>query len=312
MSIFEEFIENLHQFQEDIQNSDLEYRPDAEGYVDLECPNEDCLLEFKIHFDNASELFHRELIYCPRCRNKSKGDQYYPTSFIDKTRDELITHLRSALFEGKRMPKSLAPFESKEAWRQQIECEVCNTKYSVIGVAYFCPFCGHNSVDRSFADSMNKIQLKANFNIDTAKAISLGLTDDDIEQVVNSLKETCLTDCVTAFEAYCKFYFKKRSGNNPKRNVFQKVYDGSELWKKLTSKGYEDWISMSEMNLIIKLFQQRHLFVHNDGIVDQEYIDKSGDNSYEIGQRIVVNTLEIDKLTGILISLSNAIKSYCV
>jgi hypothetical protein len=206
----------------------------------------------------------------------------------------------------------LTPFESKEAWRQKIECEECKTKYSVIGVAFFCPFCGHNSVDKSFVDSIHKIQLKASFNIDKTKVISSGLTDDDIEQLKRSLTESCLTDCVTAFEDYCKFYFKKKSGKNPKRNVFQRIKDGSDQWENLISKGYEDWISMKDMELITKLFQQRHLFVHSNGIVDLDYIDRSGDKNYELGQRIVVKTTEIQKFTEILIALANAIKTHCV
>lgn len=312
MKKIEDLINNLRKYREDLKRFEVPVQPDDEGFIDLECPKKECLLEFKIHSDNASELFHRKLIYCPRCKNKSRGDQYYPSALLNQTREQLVKHLRSALFEGRRMPKTLIPFESKESWRQKIECEECHTKYSVIGVAFFCPFCGHNSVDRSFEDSMKIIQIKVNFNADKTKAISLGLNDDDVEMVVKTLTETCLTDCVTAFEDYCKYYYKIKSGEDPKRNIFQRIHDGSKQWKSLLLVGYEDWISTKDLTLLTKLFQQRHLFIHNKGVVDQEYIDKSGDKNYTIGQRIVVMKTEINKLTEILIILANEIKTHCV
>jgi hypothetical protein len=35
---------------------------------------------------------------------------------------------------------------------------------------------------------------------------------------------------------------------------------------------------------------------HSDGIVDQRYINESGDMTYKVGQRITVSTSEIDDI----------------
>ena len=55
------------------------------------------------------------------------------------------------------------------------------------------------------------------------------------------------------------------------------------------------------------MFQKRHLLEHNNGMVDQKYIDKSGDTSYKTGQRIVVKENEAYTLLDIIRKLGNEI-----
>jgi len=311
MNIFEEIIENLRQFQEDSKDFRVEIHPDEAGFIDLECPKKKCFFEFKIHLDDAENIFSRKSVYCPQCNNKSRGNKYYPTAFLEKTREDLILHFRSALFEGKRLPNRLSPFDSKDAWNQRIKCEECGTRYSVIGVAFFCPSCGHNSVDKLFSDSIYRIQLKTRATPNAANAFSTGLTDDDIEVLIRSLVESCLSDCVSAFEHYSNHYYNVKAGKSAKRNVFQKVQEGSRVWRSVLDKSYEDWISIPKIKLMSKLFQQRHLFIHNQGIVDQDYLERSGDKGYKSGQRIVVDSNEVFELTEILLSLTGELKLHC-
>jgi hypothetical protein len=47
--------------------------------------------------------------------------------------------------------------------------------------------------------------------------------------------------------------------------------------------GYEDLLTSVEMADLLRLFQQRHLLAHCEGIVDQDYIIKSGDTTYAVG-----------------------------
>ena len=43
-----------------------------------------------------------------------------------------------------------------------------------------------------------------------------------------------------------------------------------------------------ELNELNILYQKRHLLAHNEGMVDESYIKKSGDQFYKVGQKIVV------------------------
>ena len=78
-----------------------------------------------------------------------------------------------------------------------------------------------------------------------------------------------------------------------RKNLFQILDDGSLKYKNATGLGYEDLISKSELDKLKICFQKRHCFNHNDGIVDEDYINKSGDSSYIIGQHLIINDLEI-------------------
>ena len=57
------------------------------------------------------------------------------------------------------------------------------------------------------------------------------------------------------------------------------------------------------------LFQRRHLIEHNNGMVNQKYIDKSGDSSYVIGQRLVVKESDALTLLAIIKKLGTGLSS---
>ena len=48
------------------------------------------------------------------------------------------------------------------------------------------------------------------------------------------------------------------------------------------------------------LFNRRHLLTHCNGIVDEKYIRNTGDNSYELGQRIIVKDKDLLRLLDII------------
>ena len=61
---------------------------------------------------------------------------------------------------------------------------------------------------------------------------------------------------------------------------------------------------MDELQLF---FQQRHLLAHREGIVDQDYITKSGDRSYAIGQKLVIKNQAINRLAELVEKLAHGL-----
>ena len=51
----------------------------------------------------------------------------------------------------------LAPPEAAAPMRLKITCSECSCRYAVVGAAYFCPACGHNSANRMYSQSMQGI-----------------------------------------------------------------------------------------------------------------------------------------------------------
>ena len=72
-------------------------------------------------------------------------------------------------------------------------------------------------------------------------------------------------------------------------NVFQNLFEGGALWKEAFGKDFEDYLSESDVEELNLYIQQRHLLSHREGLVDEDYIRKSGDQRYIVGQRIVVS-----------------------
>jgi hypothetical protein len=57
------------------------------------------------------------------------------------------------------------------------------------------------------------------------------------------------------------------------------------------------------------LFQRRHVISHRQGIVDQTYIDRSGDSSYTVGQRLVVRDADVLDLVNHMRTLVTGLKT---
>ena len=83
------------------------------------------------------------------------------------------------------------------------------------------------------------------------------------------------------------------------------------MWERAIGKGYGDWLGPAELKRLKILYQKRHILAHNDGLVDAQYIRKSGDDMYKDGQRIVVSERDISELLTYLDKLGCALKAAC-
>lgn len=74
-------------------------------------------------------------------------------------------------------------------------------------------------------------------------------------------------------------------------------------------QGYKEFLDDDALSELIRLFQQRHLIAHKNGIVDSDYIAKSGDPVYGIGQRIVVMETSVMRLAELILELGHKLRS---
>jgi hypothetical protein len=114
---------------------------------------------------------------------------------------------------------------------------------------------------------------------------------DDAENAVRLVVENNMVRVVWAFQSAAEGLFERlpNGASVPRRrNVFQSLAEGSTLWRRAVGKGYDDLLSASGISDLSGLFQQRHLLAHCEGMVDQDYVNRSGDQTYAVGQRLVV------------------------
>lgn len=310
MDKIRKLIVNLEKLNKELKSTEIHINPDDKGYIEKECPNVDCLFNFKVYAEDWSSKFDQEKVHCPKCNQVSPANTYYPRQFIDNIKNEIIKHTKERIFKGIAFPEKLIPYETSSAWNLSIQCEKCNTRFSVIGSAFYCPSCGFNSVESYFEEAMKKILVK----LDSKDSLENQLTKiyeiDEAKILIRAIQESSLTDCVVCFQRFNSLVYERITGEYSKQNVFQRLEEASKLWEKAIGTGFQEWITENEYLLMKKLFQQRHLLQHTDGIVDQRYLDITDDDAFKIGERIIVDNTEIHDLVNIIIKAANKLRIY--
>lgn len=305
---------------------------DEKGYIDRQCPSDECEFLFKVNEEDWENIFKDEAIWCPLCKHEAPKESWYTKQQLEHAQAEAM-----AIFEGKlskelqKVAKEFNRSQSKnsfislsmkvtngsrkqfaipakavEAMQLEIICEKCKARFAVIGSAYFCPACGHNSVSQTFWDSLRKIKAKT-AHVETIRvAIIEAAGKDEAELTCRSLRETCISDGVVAFQKYCEGEYSVY-GDAP-FNAFQRLEHGNKLWREKLGCGYEDWLSEEELTQLNILYQRRHILSHNEGIVDSMYINKCHDKAYKEGQRIIVSEKDVEVLVSCLEKLAIEIK----
>jgi hypothetical protein len=180
--MFEKLIQDLKRIER--EKIKIPVSTDNDGYLDRECPNPGCLYQFKVDQDDWRNICRDEQIFCPLCRHEAGSDSWWTQEQLSHAREEGIKQIHnvidSALEVGARefnrkQPKNglislsinykrkgphhiLMPIPASEELTLKIRCDVCETRYAVIGSAFFCPSCGHNSAAETFDSSVRKIQ----------------------------------------------------------------------------------------------------------------------------------------------------------
>jgi hypothetical protein len=105
--------------------------------------------------------------------------------------------------------------------------------------------------------------------------------------------------------------YEKKTGKVAKRNAFQKLYGGSDLWEAVIGVTYAKLCGDASLKKLQVYFQQRHLLAHQQGIVDQDYIDRSGDTTYQVGQRLAVRDSAVREFAELIEKLGADIITLC-
>jgi hypothetical protein len=196
-----------------------------------------------------------------------------------------------------------------EVMRQRFTCVRCQCGYSSIGAAFFCPACGHNSVLTTFVHTLDTVR-----NLITAFPTIRQAMEGDPDGAHNAIRlllEQTLGRLVGAFEHYTAELFTTVPTAplaKVKRGSFQRLDEASSLWREAVGKGYDDILSAQEWACLIRLVQQRHLLTHTNGIVDADYLKKSGDATYTSGQRIVIREADVRRLADLVGKLADTLK----
>ena len=326
--MFEGFIKELKK----IENStySMKIMSDEEGYIDKECPDSKCKKKFKVFAEDWNTISSVKNMHCPFCGYESPASNWFTTEQVTQARRQAMQKMQcdidNALAMGaKSVNKELKrsfnrksfikmsvsynggnrvfidmPANALDKMQQKIECPFCHFRYEVVGSGFFCPKCGENSAEQTFNNTIEKV--KGNIKNLTIIYNSVAATSkDEATRTCESLRVNSLNDLVVAFQRLCETLYTKINPNDSiQKNLFQRLDEGSKKFKNVINYGYDELIEEDEFKKMIVCFQKRHCYTHKDGIVDDDYINKSGDNSYKLGQHLNIANNEILAYTKIV------------
>jgi len=303
---------------------------DPEGYADKECPSPTCLFQFKIHGDDWKAIVHHEEVFCPNCRHAAPAKSWYTTQQIEAAKQYAVgsfvnkingaIRADAAASKRKHRPGSflsitleakggrdalLVPIAAAEPMRLRATCDACGCRYSFVGAAYFCPSCGKNSASHTFAQTLTTIRTAAGLS-DTLKAM---LDADEAEVMTRALLEKAMQDAVTSFQRLSEQIYEECTGAPARRNAFQNLEAGSDLWAPIIGADYEQLLDAASLGRLRIFFQQRHLLAHQQGIVDADYLTRSGDTTYAVGQRLIIRPANVLEFADLIERLGSALLS---
>jgi uncharacterized Zn finger protein (UPF0148 family) len=310
----------------------IELALDDEHYLDRACPNPECGAAFKVLFDDWREKVPDDRAYCPICGFIAEASAWNTPEQQEQIKSAALRHLHNQLNEAFargtqafnrsqprggliRMSMSYRPgrlpavvtAEASEVMTQRSTCEACGCRYSSVGAAFFCPVCGHTSAASAFHATVEIVRKTLAALPKIRRDLTGSLGKDGAEDSVRQINENALVKLVGVFQHLAEALYEalpNQAKPRARRNVFQNLTESSELWRSTIGHGYDDMISASELSALERFFQQRHLLVHNDGIVDQLYLDRSGDLSYSVGQRLVVRCDRVAALADLIDKLA--------
>ncbi len=185
-------------------------------------------------------------------------------------------------------PQPLPGIDEERLVRQR-ECSVCGLHYAVFGDHRYCPVCGPMpplvvALDALAAEGA-RLDALATLDVPTATALrEQGVferiyidTLKNIVTIVESLSNRIFYDRVPGAGAILK----------GRGNAFQRLDDLARLFEQHLSIDVHahpeiDWSSLKIT------WAARHVYTHNDGVVDDRYLRAVPPTRLRLGQRLVV------------------------
>lgn len=294
---------------------------DDDGYFDRTCPAPECGLQFKVLFGDWKEKVPEEVAYCAICGEDSEPSDFNSEEQQEHFNAQALAHLTGQLDDVFRRatPRRrdmgfismtltyqpgarpvIVPAEASPAMTQRSECESCGCHYASIGAAFFCAACGHNSARSTFGGALTTVRA----SMDLADRLSeLIESRDESTDLARHFAEDGLVRLWSSFQRFAEATY----GKPARRNAFQNLDESNTLWQGAMGKNYADFLSPEAYRDLVRLVQARHVLAHKDGLVDADYVAKSGDTRYRVGQRLVINATEARRLADIVETLSSSL-----
>ena len=183
---------------------------------------------------------------------------------------------------------------SEEKQQNNYSCENCKMKYDILGEYGLCPHCGNPNIEDVFQSKTEGVEKQFR---EADKRLS-----DRHEREVEW--EKLLIRCVSEFESMAnqlRYYMLRFPATPQRRNAlksltFQNVQKANDCIREWYGFEILDGVSDADRRFLNVMFNRRHVFTHNAGRVDQEYLDNTDDTTVRLNQVLRIRSKEISRL----------------
>ncbi len=314
---------------------------DGDGFFGRECRA--CEQPFKMNADEWEALPDDPRVTCPYCGEQPEdandfmtpdqqervgaainalAEQYVHGAFTDTLWQSFGSRPRRtgggmfgieiSVATGAPPPIRVLPEYVEEKVRRTITCSNCSTTYAVYGASAFCPVCGPRAALATVIEAIEAAR--------TALGLEDLLPEDAREQaraagVFGNVAADTIKRVVTLFEVFARNQLEERVSTHVDplrkagRGVFQRLDDADDLFDQHAGLRLSALVNSKTWARLLVTFQQRHVLVHRQGLIDDQYLQRVPAARQRVGQALVVTRKEAEQALDDLERLVHALAS---
>jgi hypothetical protein len=295
---------------------------DENGMIGRKCPSDTCGQYFKVKLGTGLKT---SVMNCPYCGWSGESSDFYTADQLEYAKsvaiqqvlDPMLRNFKQSIESSNHSsPNDLIqvkfsvtlPTFSVQYYREQdvetkVTCDSCGLVFSIFGIFALCPDCKKINAFSVFRSSLEVSRKRLHLAEHTE------LTSD--AELKNAILQDSLRGVVGAFDALGKKLRELHPDLFPvsPRNLFQNYNALNECLAGKTGKGIEELIGIDGAADLLKLLQVRHIFEHNMGVVDQNFINRVPSCGYLLGRKYPLDRLAVERLLDLLTQLVDSLES---
>jgi hypothetical protein len=169
-------------------------------------------------------------------------------------------------------------------------CADCSLHYAVFGEHRFCPVCGPLPADVVSLDALAAETARLDGLAHLPAAVAANLRE---QGVLTRIWVDTLENLVGVVEALASAIFHRGVPDaaekvKGKGNIFQRLDDTADLFAAAGCADLRTVLDPPTWRRLQEVWATRHLFTHNDGVVDAKYLAKVPNSTAQLGQRLTI------------------------
>lgn len=294
---------------------------DENGMLGRQCPSAECHQYFKLKPGTGLPI---QDCGCPYCGTRADASDFYTACQLEYAKSVAVKQvLEPILRDFKRNVEALnrpsrtslidikfsvnLPTFQVHSYRESdvetpVTCTNCGLEFAVFGVFAFCPDCGLLNAFDVFDACLEVCRRRL-------RLLDLPETAAD-RKLVRAILVDSLGSAVAAFDALGKKLRQVRPDIFPEKpkNLFQNLAALDRALEKGTGAGLATRLGPDGFSDLVRLFQVRHIYEHNLGVVDQEFVAKVPAYGHLKGRLCPLERDDVERLLVLLDRLASSVK----